>query len=186
MDETLRVIANRRSIRKYQPKQIAEAELEQILNAAIYAPSARNQQKWHFTVIQDRALLDRMVCIIKENILESDNEFLKQRASTPGYHTFHHAPTVIMISAEALAHLIELDCGAAAQNIALAAESLNIGSCIIASSAILFASERGQELAQELGVPKGYIHICSVALGYKDGENPAAPPRNRDVYNYIK
>ncbi len=186
MNDTLTTIHCRRSIRKYKPDQIADGELKEILNAAIFAPNARNQQQWHFTVIQDRALLDRIVSIIKENILGSDNAFLKQRASSLGYHTFHHAPTVVMISAAAEAHLVQLDCGAAMQNMVLAAESLRVGSCIIASSAMLFASEKGNRLAQDLGIPNGYQHICCVALGYKDGADPAAPPRNRDVFNYIQ
>ncbi|ADG83484.1 nitroreductase family protein [Thermincola potens] len=186
MNETLKVIHNRRSIRAYKAEQITDSELQQILDAALMAPNAVNQQKWHFTVIQDKGLLDRMVNTIKENIMNSDNEFLKQRASAPDYHTFYHAPTVILISADGKAPLIQIDCGLAAQNITLAAESLNIGSCIIASSAFLFASEKGSQFKKELGIPEGYNHICTIALGYKAGENPAAPPRNKDVINYVK
>jgi nitroreductase len=74
--------------------------LQQILNAALYAPNAMNQQKWHFTVIQNKHLLDRMVDIIKQNELNSGDEFLEKRAISPKYHTFYHAPTVILISAE--------------------------------------------------------------------------------------
>ena len=60
MNETLEVIANRRSIRKYKPEQITDKELQQIMEAAILAPSARNQQKWHFTVVQKREIIDEM------------------------------------------------------------------------------------------------------------------------------
>lgn len=186
MNETIRVINTRRSIRKYRMEQIKDAELNEILNSALYAPNAVNQQKWHFTVIQNKDMLSRMVDIIKENILNSTNQFLIERASDPGYSTFYGAPTVILISGDEKAMSIQIDCGLAAENIVLSAESFNIGSCIIASSGFLFMSSKGMDLKKELGIPDGYNHICSIALGYKDCENPPAPPRNREVINYIK
>jgi nitroreductase len=186
MNEVLRVICNRRSVRKYKAKQITDVELNQILDAALNAPSAMNQQKWHFTVVQDQVMLQKMVAIIKENMMNSGSDLLANRANIPGYHTFHNAPTVILISADDKAKFVQIDCGAAAENIALAAESLLIGSCIITSSAYLFASEKGEELKKKLGIPSGYSHVCSVALGYKEGANPVAPPRNEKVINYIK
>ena len=186
MNETLKVILNRRSIRQYKAKQIADSELKQILDCALHAPNAMNQQKWHFTVIQDKVMLQKMVALIKENMINSGIDLLANRASIPDYHTFHNAPTVILISADDRAKFVQIDCGAAAQNIALAAESLLIGSCIITSSAFLFSSEKGEEMRKKLGIPHGYSHICSVALGYKEGANPVAPPRNEGVINYIK
>jgi nitroreductase len=118
--------------------------------------------------------------------MNSGIDFLIQRASSPDYNTFHHAPTVILISGDDKAPFIQISCGAAAQSIALASESLNIGSCIITSSAFLFTSEKSNELKKELGIPEGYNHICTIAVGYKDGENPSAPSRKKDVINYIK
>jgi nitroreductase len=186
MNELVKIICNRRSIRQYKAKQITDADLTQILDAALAAPSAMNQQKWHFTVIQDKVMLDKMVAIIKENMINSGNDMLANRASVPGYNTFHNAPTVILISADDKAKFVQIDCGTAAQNIALAAESLLLGSCIITSSAYLFASAKGEELRNKLGIPRGYSHVCSVALGYKEGANPVAPPRNESVINYIQ
>lgn len=186
MNETINTIKNRRSIRQYKAEQLTDSELQHILDSALYAPNAMNQQKWHFTVIQNKDMLDRMVKIIKENIMNSGNEFLMQRASAPDYHTFYNAPTVILISGDEKAQWIQIDCGLAAQNITLAAESLNIGSCVITSSGFLFASEKGNQFKKELGIPEGYSHICTIALGYKTSENPAVPPRNKDVINYVR
>jgi nitroreductase len=186
MNETIKVIKDRRSIRKYKAKQITDSEVQKVLDCAIYAPNARNQQMWHFTVIQNKDMLNRMVDIIRENIMNSGIEFLIERASAPDYNTFYKAPTVILVTGDGKAPFVQFDCGAAAQNIALAAKSLNIGSCVMTSSAFLFASEKGNKLKKELGIPEGYNHMCAVALGYQDGENPEAPPRNKDVINYIK
>ena len=186
MNETIKVINSRRSIRQYKPEQISDAELQQILDCAIYAPNARNQQMWHFSVIQNKDLLYRMVNITKENMKNSGIEFLIEKVSKPDYHTYYNAPTVIIVSGKEDSKFIQIDCGAAAQNIALAAKSLNIGSCIMTSSGFLFASEEGKNLKKELGIPDGYNHVCAISLGYIDGDTPEAPPKNREVINYIK
>ena len=186
MNETINVIKSRRSIRKYRSEQIKESDLEAILECAIYAPSATNRQKWHFSVVQDPEKLQRMVEIIKENIPVYGSEFIKKKlADNPDYTPFHNAPTVVIITVPENLPLAQIDCGLAAQNMALAAESLNLGSCIIASSGYLFATAEGQEFGKGLGIPEGYSHVCAVLLGYKD-ENPAAPERNREVFSYIR
>ena len=92
----------------------------------------------------------------------------------------------MIITADEKAGFTDLDCGMAAENIALAAESLNINSCIIGMSAALFESENAGEVKQELGIPEGYKFIISVALGYRDMESPTAPPKNKENINYIK
>ncbi|MBA7709446.1 NADPH-flavin oxidoreductase [subsurface metagenome] len=186
MNETLKAIKNRRSIRKYKTEQIGDADLQSIMEAAIYAPSAMNQQKWHFTVIQDRETLAKIADMVKQTMLKSGIEFAVERAKSPGFNVFYEAPTVVLITADEQAISPELDCGAAAENIAVAAESLNIGSCVIGFTGFLFASEKADEIKKELGVPEGYKFIISVALGYKDVENPPVPPKNKDVINYIK
>ena len=186
MKETLQVIKERRSIKQYKAEQIPDADLQQIMEAAIYAPNARNAQAWHFTVIQNKDMLDKMVDIIKENIMNSGIEFLMGRASEPDYHTFHHAPAIVIITGDEKDKFRDVSCGAAAENIALAAKSLNIGSCVMTSSEFLFASDKGKALTKELGIPDGYTHVCVVALGYTEGEEPATPPRNKGVINYVK
>ena len=79
MNETLTSIKNRRSIRKFKPEQIGEKELEAIMEAAIYAPSAMNQQKWHFTVIQNPEILAKLVKTTREKLLKSPIEFFRER-----------------------------------------------------------------------------------------------------------
>lgn len=186
MNETIRVIKSRRSHRKYKPEQIAKTELEAIMETAIYAPSGMNQQKWHFTVIQDIAILGKMVSMAKESLKKSGNEMMERRADSPDFNPFYNAPTLVIITADEKAPFTDLDCGAAAENIALAAESLNIGSCLIAMSGFVFESDRAEELKKELGIPEGYRHVISVALGYKDNENPPVPQKNRSVINYVR
>lgn len=183
---TIEVIKNRRSIRKFKAEQIPYTDLQTIMEAALYAPNGMNQQKWHFSVIQDRSMIDRMINTMKENMISSDNPVFAKNAKNPEYNIYYGAPTIILVTADEKSRFGQFDCGAAAENICLAATALNIGSCIIATSAFLFAGPRYNELKKELGVPQGYSHVCSVALGYRAADNPEAPPRNKEVINYIR
>ena len=58
MNEVLKAIRDRRSIRSYEPEQITDEQLQALLDAALQSPTARNTQQWHFSVVQNRALLD--------------------------------------------------------------------------------------------------------------------------------
>jgi len=185
MNETLAVIKRRRSIRKYKPEQIADSELQAILEAAIWAPSAMNQQKWHFTVIQDKDFLQEITDVARER-MKSGPEPMAKRAADPNFSPFFHAPTVIVISGDSNARFIQLDCALAAENIVLAAESLNIGSCVMTSPELIFSTEKGQALLKKMGVPDGYKHVCTVTLGYVEGDRPEPRPRNREVINYLR
>ncbi|MBS7616969.1 nitroreductase family protein [Candidatus Bathyarchaeota archaeon] len=185
MNEVITVIKNRRSVRHFKTEQIRDSELQEILECALLAPNARNQQKWHFTVIQNKNIINKMINTMKENMLRSGIEFLAERAKDPNFNPFGNAPTVILITADKTARFSEIDCALAAENIMIAAESLGLGSHIMTSTEFLFTLEKGKELKRELGVPEGYEHVCVIALGYKD-ENPPAKPRIKDVINYIK
>ncbi|HHY75907.1 MAG TPA: nitroreductase family protein [Firmicutes bacterium] len=185
MNETLEVIKRRRSIRKYKPEQIPDADLQAIMEAAIWAPSAINQQRWHFTVIQNKDLLNEITELARE-VMKSGPEFFAKRAQDPNFSPFFHAPTVIVISGDAGARFIQLDCALAAQNILIAAESLGIGSCIMTSPEFFFSTEKGQALLKRLGVPEGYKHICTVTLGYMEGERPEPKPRRENTVTYLR
>ena len=76
MNETLKVIRNRRSIRNFMDEQIKKEELDAILEAGLYAPSGMNSQDWHFTVIQNRKMIDT----VNEWILPE----IKKRSTIPG------------------------------------------------------------------------------------------------------
>ncbi len=185
MNQMLKVIRSRRSIRKYRPEPISEAELDEIIQAAVYAPSARNSQLWHFTVVRDPEMMHRLKNTLRQNLLSSGIEALAQRAAEPGFAPLHNAPMLIIISADEGARTAPIDCGAAAENITLAAESLGIGTCLMTSSEFLFAADASGELKQALGIPRGYRHVCAVTVGYKDCDQPDPAPRKENLVNYI-
>lgn len=186
MNQTLESIRNRRSIRAFLPEQIKEEELKEIIEAAVYAPSATNKQPWHFTVIQKKELIDRLSEDFKELARKSDNDYVKRVGDNERYHVFHNAPTVILVSGDETNHYAAVDCAAALENMLIAAESMNIGTCWVGFIAYLLNSEEGKHYLKELGIPEGYKQIHSVAIGYKKVNITKAPERKANSVNYIK
>lgn len=184
MNEAIQVIMRRRSIRKYKPDQIPDADIQTIVECGLLAPSAINQQKWHFSVVQGPTL-EKMANVIRQRWLQSGNERLVNRAKE-GASPFHNAPTLIVISADPQARFIHIDCGCAVQNLALAAEALGIGSCVMAAPGGALEGPEGEEIKKALGIPEGYVHVISVSLGYKDCETPEPHPRKPDLVSYVK
>lgn len=187
MNETLNAIFQRRSIRSFRQTQIKDEELALIIDAGKAAPSSLNRQPWHFTVIQNKELLDRLVRDNKEVVLSS--ETLIQMApwvKAPNYNNFYSAPTVILISGQKDNIWHVCDCALAMENMSLAAHSLGIGSVIVASTRFIFGSEKADCYMKELGIPAGFAPNFFLALGYSAGEKPGAAPRRNDVVTYIK
>lgn len=185
-NETLEVIKKRRSIRAFRTEQIKDEDLQAVLEAGAYAPSAANQQAWHFTVIQNKEVLDRLNHDSKEAGKQSDNEYIRKIMNNEKFNIFYGAPTLIIVSGNEQAMVIESDCAAANQNMLLGAEALGLGSCWINLVLLAFGSPDGQKYLEELGIPAGYKPFCSTVLGYKKVEPLHAPERKSDIVNFIK
>jgi len=183
LNVVLENIKSRRSIRKYLPEQINDEELEIILESAIYAPTGHNDQSWHFTVIQNKELIDEMSKECKRIMVDLPIEWIARMGKAEHLHIFYDAPTVIVVSGKEDATSPIPDCSAAIQNMMLAAESIDIGSCWIGLARFFF---KNQENIKRLGIPEGYKPYYGVCLGYKCSTNNKAPKRNKDVVHYIK
>jgi nitroreductase len=161
--DLLRIIKERRSIRAFKvEKAISDADLEQLLEAAIWAPSAGNVQPWKFYVISDAGLKKALV-----------------RAAY-GQSFIAEAPVVFVVCVElneasmsygtrgASLYCIQ-DTAAAIQNILLMACSMGLGSCWVG------AFDEG-EAAEALGCPPGQRPVAIIPIGYP-AEQPSAPRR---------
>ncbi|MCL2462223.1 MAG: nitroreductase family protein, partial [Defluviitaleaceae bacterium] len=134
MNDTINSLMKRRSVRDFQPAQIPDSDLGLIIDAGLRAASAMNQQPWHLTVAQKKEVIDAVVEFQKDCLRESgDPARLEQARSMEGRHSFYHAPTVIFVSEAPGAGFGLNDCGNVCQNMCVAAYSLGLGSCYIAS-----------------------------------------------------
>jgi len=186
MNETLKSILTRRSIRNYKPEQIKDEELQAILEAGKFAPSAMNQQSWHFTVVQNKDMLKKINETCKAAFLKSGNNSFIERAKAENFSPFHNAPTFIIVSGDGQAIAPQNDGSLALGNMFLAAHSIGIGSCWIHAMNFLFSTEEGKALKKELGIPEGYVSVGSGAFGYKAADSPSPAPRKDGMVNFIK
>ncbi len=169
-------ILSRRSIRSYKTEQIKESQLDTIIKCGINAPSAMNRQSWEVRIIQNAEL-------IKE-INSGFAAFSKKE--DPNYSVFYNAPTVVLIAAQKDNPMSPIDCALLGENMVLAAESMNIGSCIIAGPmGYLNSEEAAKTILPKLSLPEGYAPLYTIALGYKN-ENPDAKPRDAAKVQVIK
>jgi nitroreductase len=147
------ILLTRRSIRKYKTLEIEEDKMEAILKAAQYAPSAVNKQPWHFIVIDDREIFEKIMEIHPNaKMLSSANK------------------AVLVCGDEELQHgdgYWIADCGAATQNMLLAAHSLGLGSCWIG---VYPREQRMEHISKLFSLPSHVKPFALVSLGYPDEE----------------
>jgi len=166
MNETITSILARRSVRSYEQKPVESEKIAAILECAQYAPSARNLQPWHFTVITSRAMLDRISAENRKILLASPDEMARKTASDPGFDSFRGAPMAVIVSGRRDAAYAAGDCANAVENMAVAACSLGLGSCYLGSFKMCLESPQGAGLLQELKIPEGYAPLYALSIGY--------------------
>lgn len=133
--ELLEAINGRRSVREYTDRAVDDAVLRELIDAAVQAPSAVNQQPWSFAIVKDRGLLAQISDKAKAHLLKASlgvpAQRFPDRLSDPKFHIFYHAPVLIVISAAEPSDWAVEDCALAAQNLMLAAYAAGLGSCWI-------------------------------------------------------
>ncbi|MDR1543758.1 MAG: nitroreductase [Prevotellaceae bacterium] len=170
-NETLESILNRRSIRAYTAEPVSDGALDTIINAAINAPSARNLQPWQVRVIKNSAL----IAAIEEGVIalkKAENPNLEPRSF------FFNAPVLIVVANDKSNFFGQLDCGWLGQNILLAAQSMGLGTCVVANGNYFLNSEAAKPVMEKLQISENYEVIYSIALGHPN-ESPEAKPRDK-------
>lgn len=185
MNQVLEVIKRRRTTRKFKEEQLKEEELSLIMEAAIHAPSGHNSQPWHFTVIQNKELLDELNVLTKESIKDFPIEHVRKLATNEKFNVFYNAPTVVLVSGKVDGHTTIQDCSAATENILLAAESLDIGACWVGLITLLFNSPEFEKIKSKLNIPEGFKALHAIDLGYK-AIKPAMEIERKQNISYIK
>jgi len=179
MNETIKTLLSRRSIRSYTDKVIRDDLLEKIIECGLFAATAMGRQPWHFTVVRNRAVLDEIVDINRKIMRQAGNE------PELGFDNFRGAPCAIIISGDENNSFSDIDCANATENMALAAWSMGIASCYIASFRPAFTQDTDRSLHDKLGIPAGYRATLALALGYAAEEPGERAERLPGKVNYI-
>lgn len=170
MNEVLKLLKQRRSIRRYKAEQIKDAELDAILEAGTYAPSGMGKQSAVMVVLQDR---ETIAALSKINAEIQGN---------PGTDPFYGAPTVVAVLADSTSYNWLKDGSLVMGNLMNAAASLGVGSCWINRCGETFEREEGKVYLEKWGLGEQYKGVGYCILGYAEGEIPAPRPRKE---NYI-
>jgi nitroreductase len=163
MNPKLNFIFSRRSVRKYQDKQVPQEMLEDLLQAAMAAPSAVAKDPWHFLVIRERGSLNRLAEVL------------------PNAPMLRQAPAAIVVCGDIeRAHdrqesFMLQDLSAAVENVLLAANALGLGTCWLG---VHPRQERMDGIRRLFKLPDEIIPVAGIAVGW-----PAEQPEMRTRYN---
>jgi len=157
-NDILEIIKNRRSVRSYKNEIIKEDELERILEAARWAPSAINKQPWQFIVIKDKNILNQL-----------GGQFFSK-------HLKEAAVVIVVLTDEPDNKWATIDCSLASENLMLEASSLGIGSCFVGSF-------KEKKLRNLLNIPNECKIIGLITLGYPKEDQKA--PLKKDLKDII-
>lgn len=191
--ELFQLMKYRRSIRKYQDRQIPREALETIIAAGTYAPSAGGVQGSVIVGIRNAALIEKLGRL---NIARFD------RSKLSGFHVsaeqpsviddltmksgFYGAPTVCAVFAPQASPYSIADSFCCAENMVLMATELGISSCIIGRGEETFDNAVGAALMKEWDIPENYVARCFVLLGYCEGNYPHEKPRKEHRIKIIE
>jgi len=167
--DAMEVIFTRRSIRKYSNKSISEEIITDLLKAATSAPSAGNQQPWHFIIIDDKSTFKQ-------------------------FQKYHNSAKMLMDAQIGILICSDLnlvkhekmwiqDCAAATQNILLASRALGLGSCWLG---VYPREKRIENLRNLLNIPENIIPFSLISIGYTDEVQQKVDRYNKSRIHYNK
>lgn len=175
MNEVIKMMKTRRSIRKFKPDALPDEIIEQIAEAGTYAATGKNLQSPTIIAVTNKQLRDR--------ISEMNR---KIGGWQEGFDPFYGAPAMLIVLADKNVPTAVYDGSLVMGNLMLAAHSLGIGSIWIHRAKEEFESEEGKAILAELGITGDQVGIGHCALGYIDGEEPKAAPRKENWVYYAK
>lgn len=211
--EKLDFIYNRKSVRKFKDIEVPKGDILKLLDAATHAPSPKNQQTWHFVVVQNKDLINKIADIVTKNhtylaeIAKEEKQRKQMMAVLPYYTCFKNAPVTIIVyskeyymveekilrdnnaSNEIIEELIKPQSaaqgiGAAVENFLLAATELGYGTCYMTGP-----THSKVEIEKLINFEKeGYELMSMIALGVAEDDIPNSPPRKplEEVVTFIE
>jgi nitroreductase len=167
--EALKAILSRRSIRKYTNEPVSDGQINEILKAAMAAPSAGNQQPWEFVVLTDRNVMDKVPVL------------------HPNASMILEAPLAIAVcgNLEIESHkgYWMQDCAAAVENILIAVNALGLGAVW---TGVYPREDRVKGLSKLLALPSHIIPLALIIIGHPDETKPPADRFDKKRLHYNK
>jgi len=173
MNEILKQMIERRSIRKYKTEPVPQDILDTIINAGLYAASGRNSQETVIIAVTNKEVIDKMSKI---------NAEIMGTSSDP----FFGAPAVLVVLAKKDRTTGIYDGSLVIGNLMLAAHSLGLASCWVHRAKQTFEMPEWKEWLLSLGIEGDYEGVGNCVIGYPDAELPPPPQRKENRVFYVK
>lgn len=165
MNDAINAIISRRSNRGFSEKKLTDEQFALLKECALASPTAMNAQSWHFSFISNEEIIR---AVEKETLRIIDAEAddaTKERIASRNRSIFYEAPTVVFISADEKSRWGSVDAGIAVQNLAIAAQSMNLGSVIIGLCAKAFEGENKEQMNELCAIPEGHKFVIAICIG---------------------
>jgi len=182
-NDVIKCIYTRRSIRRYLSKKVPKRLIDELLNAGVMAPSAMNSQPWHFTIVEDKELINELARIVikKQGLV---GWLIKAGIKLKKFKSiFYNAPLLIIISGRSSYMWLKDDVNLAVENMFLAAHSLGLGSCWIGFAKIL---NKDKDSLRRLGIPNDFEIVAPLIFGYPAQIKDRIPNRKPKILKWIK
>jgi len=187
MPDFFEVLRNRRSVRSYTSMPVARQDLQALVDSAILAPSGMNLQPWAFSVVTNRAVMQKLNAIVLAILRSADvqahmSDRMKEIVNQPGYDIFYGAPALIVIQADTQVPGAPVDCQLAIENLLLSAHARGLGACYMGF--LLFAADV-PEARQLLGILDGFRMVAAAIVGSPSVRPDGPPVRNPARISWI-
>ncbi|TFF90309.1 MAG: 4Fe-4S dicluster domain-containing protein [Promethearchaeota archaeon] len=202
--QQIKILQARRSVRRFKEADVSKENIDLILKATKYAPSARNERSWRFIILRDKEHMEeirkaviKMLTLLRTVVKykwilkyfapKSVRDMIEDPTTGPkldefisSYEegedpVFYNAPVVMILYSPSNGNLSGADAGIALTNTMLAAQSLGLGTCWIGYAQE--ALNRYGETKQDLEIPKGMNVNGVLIIGYPDVKFKKIPPR---------
>ena len=173
MNESIKNMIERRSIRAYKPDMVKKEDIEEIVKAGTYAATGMNRQSPVIIAVTDQETRDKLSAM-NAAIMGTDTD------------PFYGAPVVLFVLADKRRPTFLYDGSLVMGNMMNAAHSLGLGSCWIHRAKEEFESKEGKELLKKWGVEGDYEGIGHCVIGYVEGDYPETKPRKEDYVYYVE
>ena len=185
--EAFEAILTRRSTRKYKDTALSKELIEKVIEAGRYAPSGSNSQSTHFIVITDKGVLTELTELVKQafagmEVKEDTYVSLKNsiNAAKSGNYMFYYNAPVLIVTANRKGYGNAIaDSACALENMMIAANALDLGSCWINQLHWLDENEVVRSFLQEKGIQEDETITGGLILGYPDSGLPNRTPLER-------
>ena len=182
------LMGQRRSVRDFLDKPVPESLVLQLIQDSCSAPSAANNQPWHFIIVLDKGMIKALSDEAKKNIIAG----IRKQPSSPvasylsqleqaSFNVFHNAPGLVFILGDPRIPSLVFDVSLAAAYFMFSAASRGLGTCWIG----LGREIRDAELLASIGVPDGFRIIAPIIVGYPRRIPPAPPRKEPEILKII-